>query len=78
MNESHSAKIYRIVAAAARLAPADLGPDAALGVTPNWDSLVQLDILASIEREFGILIEPDEAIELTTLASLIRRVDRDA
>ena len=49
-----------------------------MGVTPNWDSLVQLDILASIEREFGILIEPDEAIELTTLASLIRRVDRDA
>lgn len=78
MDENTKSKIRRIVAAVLRIPAADLDENAALGKTERWDSLAQLDILASMEQEFGVVIEPDEALDLTTLASLISHIEKHA
>lgn len=78
MNEDTKNKVRRIVAAVVRIPAAELDENAALGKTARWDSLAQLDILASMEQEFGIVIEPDEALDLITLAALITRVETHA
>ena len=78
MNEIVKSKVRRIVAAVLRVPAAELDDGAALCKTERWDSLAQLDILASMEQEFGMAIEPDEALDLTTLAALIAHVETHA
>jgi len=71
-------KVRSIVATITRQPVASLPDDAAIDLTPHWDSLAQLDILASVEQEFGLMIGPEQAVELTTLAALITFVQQHA
>jgi acyl carrier protein len=71
-------KVRQIVATITRTPVSSLPDDAAIDLTPRWDSLAQLDILASVEQEFGLTIEPEQAVELTSLATLIAHVQQQA
>jgi acyl carrier protein len=76
MNESKKDRIRHIVATLLRLPPAELNEGAGLGRTPRWDSLAQLDILAACEEEFGLQIEPEDAVDLLTLEALVAYVEQ--
>jgi acyl carrier protein len=78
MTESKSDRVRRIVATLLRVPLAELGREARLGHTPRWDSLAQLDILAACEEEFGLTIEPEQAVDLTTLDALITHIEQHA
>ncbi len=78
MNDTKAEKINRIVAVVLRIPPGELVESAALGQTPHWDSLAQLDILAALEQEFGLIIEPDQAIDLVSLKALIDYVEKNS
>lgn len=51
-----------------------LGPDAAAGVTPGWDSVATLGFIAAVEDEFGIAITTAEAMAIKTLDDMARLV----
>jgi acyl carrier protein len=51
-----------------------LGPDAAAGVTPGWDSVATLTFIGAVEDEFGIAITTAEAIAIKTLDDMARLV----
>lgn len=51
-----------------------LGPDAAAGVTPGWDSVATLSFIGAVEDEFGIAITTAEAIAIKTLDDMARLV----
>ena len=76
MTESNRDKVSRIVATLLRLPLADLDREARLGRPARWDSLAQLDILAACEEEFNLTIEPDQAVDLITLAALIGYIEQ--
>jgi acyl carrier protein len=58
-------------------APAQtVGPDGRIDVTPNWSSLTQLGILTLIEQEFGVTIEPEDAVDLTSVSALTAFLDK--
>ena len=51
-----------------------LGPDAAPGVTPGWDSVTNLSFITAIEDELGIAITTAEAIAVKSLGDMVRLV----
>ena len=56
-------------------APASsLGPDAAPGVTPGWDSVATLGFINAIEDELGVAITTAEALAIKSLGDVARLV----
>ena len=56
-------------------APAStLGPDAAPGVTPGWDSVATLHFIGAIEEELGVAITTPEAMAIKTLDDIARLI----
>jgi acyl carrier protein len=56
-------------------APASsLGPEAAPGVTPGWDSVVTLGFITAVEDELGISITTAEALTIKSLGDMVRLV----
>ena len=51
-----------------------LGPDAAPGVTPGWDSYATLNLITAIEEELGVAITTPESMAIKTLDDLARLV----
>jgi len=51
-----------------------LGPDAAAGVTPGWDSVATLNFIGAVEEEFGVAITTSEAMSIKTLDDMARVV----
>lgn len=78
MASSSSEKVRQILASVLRQPVNALPAGAAIDLTPGWDSLAQLDILAAVEQEFGVTIEPEQAIDLTSLPALVAFLDRHA
>jgi acyl carrier protein len=39
---------------------------AAPGATPTWDSLAHVTLVAALENEFGVSIDPGDALRLTS------------
>jgi acyl carrier protein len=52
--------------------PSSIGPDAAPGVTPGWDSVATLNFIASVEDELGIAITTAEAMTIKSLGDMLR------
>lgn len=51
-----------------------IGPEAAPGVTPGWDSVATLGFIAAVEDELGIAITTAEALTIKSLADMERLV----
>jgi acyl carrier protein len=51
-----------------------IGPEAAPGVTPGWDSVATLGFIAAVEDELGIAITTAEALTIKSLADMARLV----
>lgn len=51
-----------------------LGPEAAAGVTPGWDSVAHFAFIAAVDEEFGITITTSEAMSIKTLGDMARVV----
>jgi len=51
-----------------------IGPDAAPGVTPGWDSVTQLSFLSAVEEELGVSITTAESLTIKSLGDMLRLV----
>ena len=58
----------------------EVAPDAALALsmdtTAEWDSLRHLQIMFAIEAAFGLFVEPEDAIRLTSVRAIVEFVGR--
>ena len=43
---------------------------------PGWDSLQHLNVVTSIEQEFGLSLEPDQVVEMLTFGVIIDVLER--
>ncbi len=64
-------KLKFIIANCCQLQPASLGPDAAVNVTPNWDSFNHLQIMICVEREFSVSLDTKVIVSLTSYRDIL-------
>jgi acyl carrier protein len=50
----------------------DIKPELQKCDVGTWDSLKQMDLVMSLEREFGIALEIPEIIRMTSVAEIIK------
>ena len=65
-------RIKEIVCEIVEVAKDDINPDASFMDDMGIDSLRALEILAAIENEYSITIEPERLREMTTLNNVIK------
>ena len=49
-----------------------VGHDTSSASLPEWDSLNHLNIILSLEEEFGVSLSPGETGEMTDIAGIVR------
>jgi acyl carrier protein len=63
-------KLRAIMARILRLPVERIGPDAAIGSIPNWDSTAHMRIMLALEDEFGVELNESQMVEMTSLAKI--------
>ncbi|MEA2996827.1 MAG: hypothetical protein QOG74_2376 [Alphaproteobacteria bacterium] len=63
-------KLRAIMAKNLRLPAERVGPEAAIGNVPNWDSTAHMRIMLALEDEFGIELNESQMVEMTSLAKI--------
>ena len=43
----------------------------------EWDSMTALMLIALVSKEFGVILDADDVLNLTTIQSLIERIGKD-
>ncbi|MBF0168944.1 MAG: acyl carrier protein [Alphaproteobacteria bacterium] len=56
---------------ASQLKRKDIGPEAAMGKTPGWDSMAQVDLILALEQHFNVQVPPDMFGQLTNVPALL-------
>ena len=41
---------------------------------PEWDSLRHVDLILALEAECGVVVEPEQMVQLTTVESIRRQL----
>jgi len=63
-------KIRAVMAEALRLPVERIGTEAAIGTVPNWDSTAHMRMMIALEDEFGIELDENRMIEMTSFAKI--------
>jgi acyl carrier protein len=64
-------RVRRVLSVLLKTTPSAIPADASMGSFSNWDSLKQLEVLGAIEQEFSVTIDPEQALDLTSLPALV-------
>jgi len=67
------ASLNQVVAKTLRIPVADVNDDISPRTIQGWDSLKHIELIMTIEKEFGVRFEASEVTALTSLGS-IRRI----
>jgi len=67
-----------IVAEVLGVAPEALAPHSGPRDFPQWDSAAHIDIVLSLEAEFGIAFTPEEMVELLSVGAIEDALRRKA
>lgn len=59
-----------IVADTLEISPEQVTPETSTDSVENWDSFRHLQIVLSVEGEYGVQLDPQQVPELTTVAKL--------
>tara|TARA_B110000902_G_C14235773_1_gene560542 strand:+ start:1260 stop:1496 length:237 start_codon:yes stop_codon:yes gene_type:complete len=68
-------KVIKIIAEAIEIEVNKIDEDTAIGDFPNWDSMGQLVIITSLEKEFDIKFDPEDIMELEDVGDMIAAIE---
>jgi acyl carrier protein len=68
-------KIIKIIADSIEVEVNKIDEDTAIGDFPNWDSMGQLIIITSLEKEFDIKFDPEDIMELEDVGDMIAAIE---
>jgi acyl carrier protein len=66
------ARLRKLVSQLFHVDPETLRDDTRRGELDGWDSLGHLDLVAAIEEEFGLTLDPDAALEIESFGDARR------
>ena len=55
----------------------ELGPSSSVETVEAWDSVAHINLILSIEAEYGVTINPEQAIDLTSVSALEEFITRE-
>lgn len=62
--------IEEVVASAFRIHPSAVTDELAFNGIPEWDSLAHVDLMITLEAAYGVTIDEDRMIELTSVKAI--------
>jgi acyl carrier protein len=68
-------RIRTIMAGVLRVPPERIGPDAAIGNVPNWDSTAHMRMMLAFEDAFGIEFDEIGMVEMTSFAKIRKTIE---
>jgi acyl carrier protein len=51
--------------------PSEIGSDTSMESQEQWDSLAQIDLIAALEEEFGVMFEVEDFELMTDLSAIM-------
>ena len=67
-------KLKQILSSTLNVPEEQIKEESSVENVEGWDSLAHLNIILSLEQSFGISISPEEAIEMTSLTSMRKKL----
>ena len=68
-------KIIKIIADSIEVEVNKIDEDTAIGDFPKWDSMGQLIIITSLEKEFDIKFDPEDIMDLEDVGDMISAIE---
>lgn len=68
-------RVIKIIAEAIDVESNKIDEDTAIGDFPNWDSMGQLIIITSLEKEFDIKFYPEDIMDLEDVGDMISAIE---
>jgi len=68
-------RVIKIIAKAIEVESNKIDEDTAIGDFPNWDSMGQLIIITSLEKEFDIKFYPEDIMDLEDVGDMISAIE---
>ena len=68
-------RVIKIIAEAIEVESKKIDEDTAIGDFPNWDSMGQLVIITSLEKEFDIKFDPEDIMDLEDVGDMISAIE---
>jgi acyl carrier protein len=68
-------RVIKIIAKAIDVESNIIDEDTAIGDFPNWDSMGQLVIITSLEKEFEIKFDPEDIMDLEDVGDMISAIE---
>lgn len=68
-------KVKEIIADAIEIQVNKIDEDTAIGDFPKWDSMGQIIIISSLEKEFKIQFDPEVIMDLEDVGDMIEAVE---
>ncbi len=76
MKPSHLDRLRHVVRDTLQLDGAVDLDELRYGEHPSWDSVGHMALVAAIEREFDVMFETDDVLEMSTLAKAVAILER--
>jgi acyl carrier protein len=68
-------RVIKIIAKEIEVESNKIDEDTAIGDFPNWDSMGQLIIITSLEKEFDIKFDPEDIMDLEDVGDMISAIE---
>jgi citrate synthase len=62
--------VDEVIAEQLRIPPPRIRDDLAFGSVPEWDSLNHVNLMVALETEYGVAIDEDAMLDLTTVGAI--------
>jgi citrate synthase len=62
--------IVEVIARQLRVPEDRVRDELAFGTIPEWDSLNHVDLMVALEAEYGVTVDEDRMVELTTVRAI--------
>ena len=68
-------RVIKIISEAIEVETNKIDEDTAIGDFPNWDSMGQLVIITSLEKEFDIKFDPEDMMDMEDVGDMIAAIE---
>ena len=64
-------EIFQLISQTLKVSPDIITEELAMGDIEQWDSLAHVNLLASVEKQFNITLDIDQALEIESVEDVI-------
>lgn len=75
-NQTLTNQVCTLLAEALRVAPDDIGPETQFGDLPQWDSMGHMEVMVTLEKEFGVEITAESITELVSIPLIVAHIEQ--